>query len=54
MVAAPLVVWWFWPAPELIGMSVLMTILLFWRHRGNIRHLIEGSEDRIGTDQDSS
>lgn len=54
MAAAPLVVWWFWPAPELIGMSVLMTILLFWRHRGNIRHLIEGSEDRIGTDQDSS
>jgi len=53
MAAAPLVVWWFWPAPELIVMSVLMTLLLFWRHRSNIRNLIEGSEDTIGTDRDS-
>jgi glycerol-3-phosphate acyltransferase PlsY len=53
MACAPLIVWWFWPAPELIAMSAVMTALLFWRHRSNIRNLIEGSEDSIGTDRDS-
>lgn len=53
MALAPLIVWWFWPAPALIAMSIVMTALLFWRHRSNIRNLIEGSEDNIGTDRDS-
>ncbi len=47
MALAPLVVWWFWPAPELVGMQVVMSILLFWRHRSNIKNLLEGSEGTI-------
>ncbi len=46
---APLIVWWFWPAPELVAMQVAITLLLFWRHRDNIRRLRRGEEGRIGT-----
>jgi len=53
MALAPLIVWFFWPSPELIAMSVLMSLLLFWRHRSNIRNLISGQEGNIGTDQDT-
>ena len=51
MALAPLVIWLFWPAPELIMMQILISIILFWRHRSNIRNLIEGSEDRIKDEQ---
>lgn len=47
MALAPLIVWWFWPAPELVAMAVVMSAMLFWRHRSNIRNLISGSEDKI-------
>lgn len=47
MALAPVIVWWFWPAPELIIMQVLMSILLFWRHRSNIQNLLSGKEGKI-------
>ena len=47
MALAPLVVWLIWPAAELVAAQVVITILLFWRHRSNIRNLIQGSEGRI-------
>jgi glycerol-3-phosphate acyltransferase PlsY len=47
MALAPLVVWFFWPEPELIVMQVLVTLLLFWRHRENIQRIISGEEGRI-------
>ncbi|MGH8503021.1 MAG: glycerol-3-phosphate 1-O-acyltransferase PlsY [Gammaproteobacteria bacterium] len=28
---------------------VIMAIVIFWRHRSNIYHLLEGSEDKIGS-----
>lgn len=31
-----------------VGSIVVMTIILFWRHRSNIRKLIAGKEDKIG------
>ncbi|BAN68498.1 glycerol-3-phosphate 1-O-acyltransferase PlsY [endosymbiont of unidentified scaly snail isolate Monju] len=46
---APVIVWWFWPAPELIVMQTFITLLLFWRHRSNIRKLLSGEEARIGS-----
>ena len=45
---APAIVWLFWPAPELIAMQAAMTLVLFWRHRSNIRNLVSGAEGRIG------
>ncbi|PLY17103.1 MAG: acyl-phosphate glycerol 3-phosphate acyltransferase [Sedimenticola sp.] len=47
MALAPLVVWLFWPAPELIGVQVVISLILFWRHRSNIRNLISGKEGKI-------
>jgi glycerol-3-phosphate acyltransferase PlsY len=48
MALAPAIVWYFWPEPALIGMQVLITLMLFWRHRSNIHNLLTGAEDRIG------
>jgi glycerol-3-phosphate acyltransferase PlsY len=47
MALAPLVVWFFWPEPELIIMQVIVTLLLFWRHRENIRRIVSGEEGKI-------
>lgn len=47
MALAPLVVWYFRPAPELIVAQILISIVLFWRHRSNIRNLLSGSEGKI-------
>jgi glycerol-3-phosphate acyltransferase PlsY len=47
MALAPLIVWIFWPEPVLAGSQALISLVLFWRHRGNIRNLMTGSEDKI-------
>jgi glycerol-3-phosphate acyltransferase PlsY len=47
MAVAPVVVWLFWPAWELILMQLLVTLLLFWRHRTNIQQLLSGTEGKI-------
>jgi len=50
MALAPVVIWIFWPEPVLIWAQVLISLMLFWRHRSNIRNLLSGSEDKITTD----
>lgn len=50
MALAPVIVWIFWPDNALIGMQLIITGLLFWRHRSNIKNLITGTEDRITRD----
>ena len=47
MAVAPLIVWLIWPAPELVAMQVIVTLILFWRHRSNIQKLISGTEGKI-------
>ncbi|QVL50354.1 MAG: glycerol-3-phosphate 1-O-acyltransferase PlsY [Thiocapsa sp.] len=47
MALAPVIVWIFWPDNALIGMQLIITGLLFWRHRSNIKNLITGTEDSI-------
>ncbi len=47
MTLAPLFVWIFWPAPELIIMQSVMSLILIWRHRSNIRNLLSGEEGKI-------
>ena len=50
---APVYGWWF----DLPGSYQLalwfMVVLLIWRHRSNIRNLLAGTEDKIGTDDES-
>ncbi len=53
MALAPLVVWLVWPAPELLTMQIVLSLILFWRHHNNIRKLISGSEGKISKEPGS-
>jgi len=44
---APAYVWWLLEQPVLTGAAALMSALLYWRHRSNIRNLMAGTEGRI-------
>ncbi len=44
---APLYIWWLNPEPAYITATVAMTVLLYWRHRSNIRALLDGTEEKI-------
>jgi len=48
---APVYVWYWFNTNISIGVTILMTVILFWRHRSNITNLIKGTEDSIVTDQ---
>jgi acyl phosphate:glycerol-3-phosphate acyltransferase len=43
MALAPVIVWLLRPAPELVAMQVAVTLILFWRHRQNIRNLLRAA-----------
>lgn len=47
MLVAPLYIWWLIPDRSLIIAVVFMVALLFWRHRSNIRNLIQGTEGHL-------
>ncbi len=47
----PLVGWWLGLAGRYLAALLLMVGLLIWRHRSNIRKLLAGAEDKIGTDR---
>ncbi|MCB1865781.1 MAG: glycerol-3-phosphate 1-O-acyltransferase PlsY [Chromatiales bacterium] len=44
---APLYVWLAWRDPYAAAGAVLLTTVLYWRHRSNIRNLLGGREDRF-------
>jgi acyl phosphate:glycerol-3-phosphate acyltransferase len=46
--AAPLYVAWLAPNATYIALAAVISALLFWRHRGNIRNLVAGREGKIG------
>jgi len=48
---APVYVWLWFNHPEPIGVTIFMTVILFWRHRSNIQNMMKGTEDAIGTDK---
>lgn len=47
MALAPVVVWIFWPQPVLVVTQVIISLILFWRHRRNIQDLLAGKEDKL-------
>lgn len=47
-VLAPFYVWWLTQSGVLIAATAAMSLLLLWRHRGNIQKLIAGTETKIG------
>jgi len=48
---APFLLWFLWDDPWLITMQVLISLILFWRHKRNIRNLLSGAEGRLGGGQ---
>ena len=48
---ATVYVWLWFNSIATLGVTIIMTIILFWRHRSNIQNLIKGTEDAIGTDK---
>ena len=48
---APAGVWIIWPEPSLVVIQIIISLVLFWRHRSNIRNLISGEEGKISNEQ---
>ncbi|HEC19515.1 MAG TPA: glycerol-3-phosphate 1-O-acyltransferase [Gammaproteobacteria bacterium] len=44
---SPLYMWLLAPQPEFIVLAVVITVLLVWRHRSNIKNLLAGTEGKI-------
>lgn len=47
ILVTPLYIWWLKPEAPLLTAMLFITVLLFWRHRSNIKNLLEGTEGRI-------
>ena len=45
---APLYAWWLGMPQAYVLVIFLMTLLLFWRHKGNIKNLLAGTEPKLG------
>ena len=45
---APSFLWWTTGSGALVAIMALMTLVLYWRHRGNIASLLAGREKKIG------
>ena len=48
---APVYVWYWFNTNISIAVTIIMTVILFWRHRSNIQNMLKGTEDSIGTDK---
>jgi acyl phosphate:glycerol-3-phosphate acyltransferase len=44
----PLSLWWWFGQPALASLSAVLTLLLIYKHRDNIKRLQAGTEGRIG------
>lgn len=43
----PLYMWWLRPQQEFIIVAAVISVMLLWRHRSNIRNLMAGTEGKI-------
>ena len=48
-IAVPVLLFYSGSNQAVVGISVIMSALLIWRHRSNIRNLLQGSEDKISS-----
>ena len=46
-VLAPFYAWWLQPEPIFVGTVAMISVLLLWRHRSNIRKLLAGTEGTL-------
>lgn len=50
--AAPAYIWWLSATPAYVVAVSIMSLMLLWRHRSNLRNLLAGKEPRIGQKKD--
>jgi len=53
-VAAPAYIWLLTAQPAYVAAVGVMSLVLIWRHRTNIRNLLHGKEPRIGRKKDNN
>jgi glycerol-3-phosphate acyltransferase PlsY len=51
--AAPMILWQLTGSTGLTAALGLMTLILYWRHRSNVRNIIAGKEHKIGVKKQS-
>jgi len=51
-VAAPLVAFWLMPYPSWAWATVIIAVLVLYRHKSNIQNLLQGKEGKIGDKAD--
>lgn len=44
---SPLYAWYFLPGTAFLVLTIFIALMLVWRHRGNIKRLLGGREDKI-------
>jgi len=47
-VLTPVFMWWFTGSDVFVALNVVVSAILIWRHRSNVRHILNGTEGRIG------
>ena len=52
-ILAPAYIWYLTAQPAYVIAVGIMSLILIWRHRSNIRNLLSGQEPRIGKKKDS-
>ena len=45
---SPIIAWYFTGSETIIAATLFMVLLLTWRHRSNIKNILNGSENKIG------
>jgi glycerol-3-phosphate acyltransferase PlsY len=45
----PVSVWWLGGLPQVVVVAALLAALAIYKHRSNIQRLIQGTENRIGS-----
>ena len=46
-VISPLYAWYFLPGAAYLALTIFIALMLVWRHRGNVKRMLGGREDRI-------
>lgn len=47
-VLTPIYMWWATSSELYVGLNIVLSTLLIWRHRSNVRKILDGTEGRIG------
>ena len=47
-VLTPIIMWWVTGSDVFVALNLFLSLVLIWRHRSNVRNILNGTEGRIG------